>query len=227
MPKITEIKSQKRSGRFNIYLDGKFGFALSAEALVKTGLKVDQEISSKKLKKLIFKNEFEKLYNKTLRFLSFRPRSEKEIHDYLKKKVYKLPALIRDRSRDSGRPGEIRKNLVSKVIEKLKNQNLIDDRAFAIWWCQQRSQFRPRSKRMILVELFQKGINKELADQVVQKQIDEKKSARTVGLKKLKLLQSRRLSHQELRQKLTQYLSRQGFNWSLIREVIDSLLEKE
>lgn len=86
MPKITKIQPQKKEERFNIYVDGKFAFGLDAETVVKSGLKVGQEISEKEIEKLVFENETNKLMEKALRFLSFRPRSESEVRQYLKKK---------------------------------------------------------------------------------------------------------------------------------------------
>jgi len=79
MPKVTAIKPQKRAERFNIYLDGKFAFGLDAGALVKSGLATGQEVGETEVRKLREENEFGKLLNRALKFLSFRPRSEFEV----------------------------------------------------------------------------------------------------------------------------------------------------
>ena len=87
MPAITSVEPQKKKERFNIFVDGKFRFGLDAETLVKSGLKVGQEISEKEIEKLVLENEVRKLMDKALRFLSFRPRSESEVRQYLRKKL--------------------------------------------------------------------------------------------------------------------------------------------
>jgi len=207
MARITQIKSQKKSGRFNIYLDGRFAFGLSAETLTKTGLSVDQELSEKQIKELAFKNEFQKLYDKALRFLSFRSRSEKEIRDYLERKIRN------------------QKDLVNRIIKRLKEQKLIDDQAFAAWWCLQRNQFRPRGKRMLTNELWQKGVDDQIAREVVEEMVDEEKLARKIIQKKIKTLQ--KLSFKDRKQKLTQFLARRGFSWEAIKKIIDSFFQKE
>ena len=87
MPQITSIEPQKkRSGRFNIFLDGEFAFGIDENVLVKNAIKKGQELSNVQIAKIIKDNELAKLFDKSLRFLSYRPRSEKETVDYLAKK---------------------------------------------------------------------------------------------------------------------------------------------
>lgn len=208
MPQVTQIKPQKRKNRFNIYFGGQFAFGLSAEGLVKSGLSVGDHLSEKEVEKLIHENEFQRLLDKALHFLSYRPRSEKEIRDYLKKKT---PSL----------------KIITQIIAKLKKQNLIDDLAFAEWFCQQRAQFRPRGQRVLLAELWQKGIKKEIAQKAIGKTIDEKDLAQKVALKKLNTFQKQKLSPRLLYQKMIQLLLRRGFDWEVSKKTIDSLLKKE
>ena len=83
MPQITAIKPQeKRKNRFNVYFDGRFGFAISNELLVREGLKVGQELSPQKTEELVAKDRLGRAQEQIYRFLSYRPRSEKEIYDY-------------------------------------------------------------------------------------------------------------------------------------------------
>lgn len=86
MPIITKLKAQKNKNRVNLFLDNKFAFGLSLNEVVKLGLAVGQELSQKEIEKIAFSSQLEKLYNKTLNLLSYRPRSEKEIRNYLRKK---------------------------------------------------------------------------------------------------------------------------------------------
>lgn len=200
MAEITKIKSQKNKKRVNIYLDGKFAFGLNADNFLKACLKIGQELTEKQVEELIFKNESQKLLDKTYRLLSFRPRSEKEIHDYLKKKKA-LPKLS------------------SWVIKKLKVQKMINDQTFAVWWVEQRSTFRPRGKMGLRMELAQKGINREIAGKVIDEMVDELALAQKAAQKKMKALN--KLDDQEFRKKMAAFLSRRGFSWETIKTVID------
>ncbi|KKP23347.1 MAG: Regulatory protein RecX [Candidatus Woesebacteria bacterium GW2011_GWC1_30_29] len=86
MPTITAFKPQKNQKRVNIYIDGEFGFGLDLENFLKLGLKLNQELTTLEIEEIIKKAEFQKTFDKLLRFVIVRPRSEKEIKDYLKRK---------------------------------------------------------------------------------------------------------------------------------------------
>ena len=92
---------------------------------------------------------FDELYNRALRFLSYRPRSEQEVIKNLLKK--KAP-----------------EDIISKIISKLKENNFINDEEFVKWWAEQRIELKPRSLRLIKIELRQKGISEEIITQAIQ-----------------------------------------------------------
>lgn len=214
MAKITRIKSQKNQKRVNIYLDGKFAFGLPAETLVKAGLEVGQELTEKQIEDLIFKNEFQKLLDKTLRLISFRPRSEKEIKNYLKKNFPKRKTVVPSLGR----------KFEEEILSKLKNLGYIDDEKFTQWWLEQRAAFRPRGKFALRAELGQKGISREIIQEVVE-EIDEVSLAQKAAAKKMKAY--KKLSPREFRRKMSAFLSRQGFSWEVIKTTIDQLGEKD
>lgn len=203
---ITKIKAQKNKKRVNIYLDGKFAFPLDADNFLKAGLKVGQKLSEKEVEDLIFKNEFQKLLDRALRLISRRPRSEKEVRDYLKKK-------------------KSSPTLVEAVIKKLKKVGQIDDSAFASWWVEQRLTFRPRGKFGLTMELRQKGIDKTIIKQMIDEKFDELPLAKKAVQKKLKTYQN--LPREERKQKIAAFLARRGFSWGTIKKVLEEILKKE
>ena len=205
MPTITSIKPQKNRKRFNIYLDGKFAFALSAEALVKADLKIDQETTEKDVEILRYKDSRDKLYNKALKFLSYRPRSEREVRDYLEKKG-----------------GDTK--IVEEITGKLKKQNLVDDHAFTTWWIEQRSRFRPKGKYLLWLELLKKGIKKEIIEDSLFSEKEELDLAKKAAGKKVKSYKN--LEPLEFRRKMTAFLARRGFNWGVIKKVLEEILKK-
>jgi regulatory protein len=213
MAEITKIKAQKNKKRVNIYLDGKFAFPLDADNFLKAGLKVGQKLTQKQVDDLVFKNKFQKLLDKVLRLISRRPRSEKEIRDYLKKKWYKRPAAA----------GKLYQNLEEKVIKKLKKQGYLDDQEFARWWVEQRSTFRPRGKFGLTMELRQKGIDKTIIEKAINK-VDELSLATKLAQKKLKVYKN--LPREEFWQKMSAYLARRGFSWKTIKKVLEEISKK-
>ena len=203
MPTVTSIKPQKKKDRVNIYLDDKFGFGIDLENFVKLGLKVEQELSEKEVEEIVKKSELQKTLDKLLRFATLRPRSQKEINDWLKKK-------------------KVHESLYLRLLKKLKSLKLVDDEKFAKWWIEQRSNFRPKPKRTLNFELRTKGIKKEIIEEVLEEaNIDEEKMARELLEKKAYKWHA--LPRRQAGQKISQYLAGKGFEWDTVSNVVDAL----
>lgn len=164
---------------------------------------------------------YEKLLNAGIRFISYRPRSEKEIRDFLKKKLTRWKIY-------GG-------TVVDKVIDRFTELGYVDDAKFAAWWVEQRRTFRPKGIRIITQELKAKGIRRETLEDVVcqshpdrdqnDKQLSEVDLARRAVQKKLAMWQ--RLPLLEQKKKIYAFLGRRGFDGETISSVIDDITEKE
>ena len=151
-------------------------------------------------------DSFEKLYNKALRFLSFRPRSEKEIRDYLQKK--------------NSDP-----QTAQKIIDKLKEYNFINDKEFARLWFESRIKLKPRAIRVIKLELKQKGIEDELIDEIFDNtKTDDKELALVLAEKRFKRYAKE--EPQKAKEKMYRFLISKGFNYDTIKDVVDHVLGK-
>ncbi len=138
------------------------------------------------------------------RYLSYRPRSEAEIRQCLKR-----------RSFDN--------EVVEKTIAKLKEQNLIDDVAFAQFWKSNRLSFKPKSKRLIGKELKDKKIAPEVIEQVTQ-DIDDEANAYKVGSSRMHTLSD--LDYSDFHRRLSSYLSYRGFSYEVIKHAITLLWQE-
>jgi len=200
VPIITSIKPQKNKKRVNIFLDSKFGFGLDLENYMKLGLKIEQRLTDAQVEDIVKKAEYQKTLDYLLRFATLRPRSEQEIHQWLKRK-------------------KVHESLHSKLIVKLRKFELLDDREFAKWWVGQRLQFRKKSKRELVFELRKKGIEKSLIDDILDEvKINEEGIAKK--LIKNKAYRWDRLEDKIAKQKKTEYLARKGFPWEVIKKVL-------
>jgi len=200
MPVITSIKPQKNNKRVNIYLDYEFAFGLDLENFVKFHLKVDQELDEKQINKIIKEAEFKKILDKLLNFATLRPRSEKEIKDYLKRK--KSPESITE-----------------ELFKRLNSLELLDDTKFAKWWVEQRQSFSPKTKRVLSNELKIKGIDREIIKEILEEtEIDEVKLAKE--LIRNKMYKWERFDPKIKKQKISQYLVVKGFGWNVIQDVL-------
>ena len=200
MPVITGIKQQKNKNRVNVYLDDEFGFGIDLDNFVLLHLKVDQELTDAEVEEIVKKAEFQKTWDKLLRFAMVRPRSEKEIRDYFRRK-------------------KVHESMHDGLFEKLRHFELIDDEKFAKWWIDQRANFKPKPKRILIQELRIKGIGKEIIDEVLGEEVvDEEKMARELIEKKA--YKWKGLEPRLARQKMSQYLAGKGFGWDVIEKVV-------
>ena len=152
--------------------------------------------------------KFNKLYNNALKFLSFRSRSEKEVFDHLIKKEDAI-------------------EVITQVIAKLKEQKFLNDYEFAKQWIESRMRFRPRSQKMLAFELKQKGISKEIIEQIFNFQFsifNEKEQIQKLIEKKIEKYKG--LPRQEVFQKLGGFLARRGFDYDTIKASIDDIFKK-
>jgi regulatory protein len=158
-------------------------------------------------------DEFEKYRNNALRFLSFRPRSEKEVRENLVKK--KAPPEV-----------------VERIILSLKEHKFINDNDFASWFIEQRLRFKPKSIRLITVELQQKGIKREIIEQAfIDLQKDDSRDVSSndldsaIQLVEKRIAKYKHLDKQDVYNKLGSYLARRGFGWDTIKKSIDDVLK--
>ena len=197
MKKITAIQAQKKHpGRVSIYLDGEFAFGLAR--VVAAWLSVGQELSEEKIERLQLEDARERAFQQAMLFLSYRARSEAEIRQNLRKH-------------------EIPQPVVEHTLERLRQDGLANDHQFARVWVENRSTFRPRSRRMMTMELRQKGLAEEAVSSAVE-QVDDEALAYQAAHKKAARWEG--LEWNQFRKKLSDFLARRGFSYSVIAPVV-------
>jgi len=239
MPIITKLGFQKNQKRVNLYLDGAFAFGLSTLVVLKRHLKVHQKLSALAVKKLMFASWQEELYEASLRFLGLRPRSQKEITDYLRHRKLKQYQFKGIKSGiDKTELAIAGPALIDKTIIRLKEKGFINDHEFCRWLIKQRIEHSPRGKRALRAELRQKGIGAEVIEEILTDDslypIEvEKNGVRQAAEKAWKQLiggksnLGKREDKITLKRRLYQRLASRGFPFNLIKEVVDELINKE
>ena len=151
------------------------------------------------------------LLNKAYFFLKFRPRTEREIRDYLYKKIARTHW-----SRDDA----------EKVIQELKEERLIDDKKFVDLFIRDRTVLKPKGKKILIKELKQKGIVDELIEKYFsENDIDEEFLASKILEKRWPRFKS--LDSRKRFEKSARFLMSRGFNYDLIKKIIRQLEEKK
>ncbi len=199
MKKITAIEPQKNRNRVNIHLDGEFAFGLARFTAV--WLRVGDILSDEKIAKLQAEDARERAFQQAMLFLSYRVRSEKEIRQNLHKH-------------------EIPEEVVEETLARLRENGLANDNKFARVWVENRNTFRPRSRRVLTMELRQKGLDDETVQSAVA-DVDENALAYDSASKRAGRLKA--LEWSEFRKKLSEYLARRGFPYSVISPVVSKV----
>lgn len=193
---ISALRVQKKNkNRVNVYLDGRFAFGLAAGEAVK--LRRGQVLSDEAIAALQARDDVEQARQQALSFLEYRPRSVEEMRQHLDGK---------------GHPPEA----VSEVIARLTEAGLLDDRAFARFWLENRAEFRPRSARALRLELRRKGVPAEIVAEVLGEEHDEDEAAYQAVLSAAR--RWRGLDAASFRRKAEGFLIRRGFSYQVAHE---------
>jgi regulatory protein len=142
--------------------------------------------------------------NTAIKFISYRSRTEAEIHRRLVGKGFT--------------PLEI-----EKVLERLRSNGLAADEQFARSWVENRSAFHPRSRRLLAIELHQKGVSNPDIEKALEGTQDDDKLAFQAANRYANRLAD--LEWDKFRERLSNYLLRRGFTYGTIAPIVRSVWE--
>ncbi|MGB3890032.1 MAG: recombination regulator RecX [Priestia megaterium] len=204
MPVVTKITTQKNSGeRYNVYLDyGKgeeFGFGVDENVLIKYDLKKGRELDEFELTEIQYADDEKKAYNLAITYLSYRMRSEKEVHDYLKKK-------------------EINSTIIQQVIQKLVSHRYLNDEEFAKAFVLTQMNTTSKGPNVIQRELKEKGISDSIITLSLCEYPEEQQIQTAVKLIEKLKGKYKKLSQVMMKQKMEQALAVKGYSFSIIQE---------
>lgn len=112
MRTITRVTQQKRPGRYNIFLDDDYGFAVDEKILIQFNLFKGTTLDDEQLA-TVEAAEYEQLaYQKGLIYATGQLRSRKQVAEKLKQADFPI-------------------HVIEKVLVRLTNAQVLDDRAFA------------------------------------------------------------------------------------------------
>lgn len=186
----------------SVYLDDHFAFDLAA--ILAAWLKPGQDLDEARIVSLQADDALEQAFQQALEFLSLRARSEAEIRQHLRK--HKMAPEV-----------------IEHTLARLRSGGFADDAQFARAWVENRTTFRPRSRRALAWELKQKGISGDAAEAVLSG-LDEESLAYQAGLKKAQHLTD--LDWNDFRTKLSGFLARRGFSYGLISGTVSRLWQE-
>lgn len=208
MKTITAIERQKNhKNRYNLFINNSFYMGVDENIIIKYSLSPGMEVSEEFMENIVKAEEYSKAFNSALNQLSYRARSKSEVEKNLRTKGYSCDAI-------------------KNAIEKLEKFKYLDDVAFANSYIKEKQNINKVGKRMLKQGLYQKGIDKELIDQIVTENVkDEEEYLRALELaqKKNSNMNSEKNKNKKYK-KLSDILSRKGYSFDIISKVLKIVL---
>jgi len=210
MPTITAITPTPRHpGRFELLVDGKNFATLSLDVLERLQLVVGGSVEGLE-DRISHEAAALRTYDRALNMLAFRGRASREL----------ARSLVR-----KGEP----KELVDRAIERLTEQGLLDDAAFAASFTRAKVLGAQQSRRRVQQDLARKGVAREVTDAAIatvfeEEQVDQREIVEQAARKKLSTL--RKLEPQVRRRRLYAFLARRGYDADDIRLAMDAVGEE-
>jgi regulatory protein len=213
MPTVVNLKRKKRTKEwYLIYLNDGREILSYIDFIVKFKVKVGKQLTEEQIKEM--KSESEVILAKEIayRFISYKPRTLKEVSDKLKAKGFQS-------------------DLVSKVVEELKNYGFINDLEYARNFVLNKSRSKTLGELALRRELLSKGISSEIVDGVLSERenlIDEFEIALDLAqgkLKQIKSLKKRKRGRDEYKRRIYEFLLRRGFKFETINRVMREVFD--
>ena len=149
------------------------------------------------------------------RFLATRPRTRWEVERRLRRAGTAEPEI-------------------AAALDRLAELGYLDDAAFARWWGEQRDRHSPRGRRMIEMELRQRGVPREVIEAYREEHVDPARAPEDIGLPGDEAERAREALAKHLKgrpmpadaravQRVGMYLMRRGFDAEVVRSTLRSV----
>ena len=205
MQVITKIGRQKRSKeRYNIYLNEEYAFAVDEGTLIKFGLQKGKVLEQIEIDEIQYEDEIAKAFNKALSFLSFQMRSEHEVKTKLLQAGH----------------GEA---VVQEAIHKLTKLGFLNDESYSKALLETRKRTAKKGPAAIRQDLMQKGIDKNLQQQVLSTFGHDEQLKIAMELAEKAVRSNQNKTPAQVRQKIQDVLLRKGYSYTVVTEILEQI----
>lgn len=197
-------KEKRRYHLHAVHADGEEPFlSVHEDILIRHRLMKDGEVTKEQVIEIRDEDCCYKAYVLAIAYLGAKPRTSKQIQQYLTRKELEEPHI-------------------EYAIERLENEKLVDDEQYAKQFAASRLRSGQKGRLMIRQELQQRGVSKQAAAEALSglDRGSELESATTLAHKKARSLSG---DTAKRRAKLIGFLMRRGFPGDIVREAIKSV----
>ena len=207
---ITRITRNKgRKGTFAVYVDAEYCFDAGEAVLLQYGLRKGDDIDEAKIQNVRTSEIRREAEQSAVNFISYRPRSSREVFDHLVRKGYA-------------------KVVASDIVRRFEASGLVNNLEFARMFVRDKLRRKPTGKALLQRLLVTKGIPSEMIEQVVRENVSDegqKAAAQELASRRLRLAKRSfsKLDPTKRKQRLTGYLLRRGFSTEIVHKTIQAL----
>ncbi len=189
-------KSNKNKDMISIFIDKQYAFSMPEEEYIRLGLYEKSEITEEDLS-YIKREVLQKCAkSKAITYVSFKLLSEKELFNKLQSKGFD-------------------EDTIKIVVDDLKAMGYINDKIYAQKFVFERSKLKPKSKKMLKMELNNRGISDDIIDEVLDNfEYDEVTIAERLIRKKFGKYD---LNDPKIENKVISFLMHRGFQYEIIK----------
>ncbi len=199
--RVLHIERQPRRKRLAAHLSNGRTLSLTADVAARFRLSPGSSLAADQLRRIEEVQAREDAMAAALRLIAFRPRSESEMRRALARRA--TPAGLRD-----------------EVVSRLRELNLLDDRAFAASFLESRDGSSPRSRRLLAQELRHKGVSREIASESTVA-VDDADAAYRAAERRAGAMGA--LPYADFERRLGSFLLRRGFSYETTRSTVSRL----
>ncbi|MBQ2944387.1 MAG: regulatory protein RecX [Ruminococcus sp.] len=199
---VTAVEPRRKS-LSALYIDGEYAMKLDTQTLLENRISAGVELTDEDLRTLIELSDTRRAKEKALWLISYRDHSSKELYDKLRR--------------------DFSENAARKALERMQELRLIDDEAFARRYAAELHS-KHQSPSTIRYKLIQKGIEKEIAEEIIDS-LDIKPQAEIEALIEKKYARS--LSDEKGVRRTVAALQRAGYRYSDIKSVLNEYISED
>ncbi len=206
--KITALKVQVRDkNRVSVFVDGSYSFSLDITQVAELGIKSGKEYDEAELAALKDESQFGKLYTRSLEYVLTRPRSQREMRDYLYRKTRST------RTKEGAVKEGVSVELTERVFARLAEKGYLNDEKFAQFWVENRNLRKGTSMRKLQAELRAKGVDTAIIERTLA-------DVERTDSQEIEKIIAKKAGRYDDQQKLIAYLARQGFSYDDIKQAL-------
>ena len=202
---------RKRTGLTEVWLDGAPWLRLALDLVVQFRLEVGRDLDDRQQEEIRFADEAMRARQALARYTALTLRTERQARDYLLRKG-------------------IGETAADVALERGRELGWLDDQRFAGAWVRTRLKLKPAGPHRLRADLAARGVDGDTAAGAIDAfgpgEDAQRALALDQALRRAERWRRRYPAAETLEEKLRAYLTRQGYEAHLIRDVVRQALEK-